>query len=393
MPAAWRSGIDAAASVPTAAAHIAPPREAPRGFNAITVAYWVGALLVLFALAWILVDRWRDLGAAGVLGVSILYAVVFAVTSAVLRRRGFRTAGGLAASLAVSMTPVWVHAILRLTGEWPDPFRWGDPLLAYRPWMATRWIVLELATLGVALATIRRVSFFAIGAPMATAFVTLLLNVGEAFADPRTAWYTGPYYQLLVACVVLAVAYAIDRRQPRGEDYALWFYIAGVALLLVSYLMVWNSIGAWRHALPVAAAALVTASLYLRRRVLLVGGGLAAIGYLGYLALDVFRDVVALPVALAALGLLVILATVWMQRRFPSLVERVRRSENGGPKQLPAGWIAALGPVAIAATSLLFAMGEADERTAHREWRQTFTRRYSRLHEQPRAPVPRPVVR
>jgi O-antigen ligase len=84
------------------------------------------------------------------------------------------------------------------------------------------------------------------------------------------------------------------------------------------------------------AAALVTASLYLRRRTLLLAGGIAAFGYLGYLAFDVFRRVVALPIALAALGLLVIVATVWMQRRFPKLVDRVSREDAAGVKTLPA---------------------------------------------------------
>src|SRR5678815_3626517 len=53
---------------------IAPAREAHRGFNAITVAYSLGALLVLFALAWFLFERWKVLGPFGVLVVALLYA-------------------------------------------------------------------------------------------------------------------------------------------------------------------------------------------------------------------------------------------------------------------------------------------------------------------------------
>jgi hypothetical protein len=309
-----------------------------------------------------------------------------------LRRRGFRTAGGLAAAVAVSMTPVWAFALLRLAGEWPEPLGPNDALLVYRPWMATRWIILELATIGAGLAAVRRVSFFVMGAPIAIALVGLLLNAGELMMDPRIAWYVGPYYQALVACVVLAIAYALDRGQPRGEDYALWFYIAGVVMLLVAYVQLWDSIGAWRHALPLVAVALATAALHLRRRVLLVGGALAAFGYLGYLAFDVFERVVALPVALAAMGLLVIVTTVWMQRRFPLLVERVRRADDAGPKRLPAGWIAVLGPVAIAGTAMLFAFSDAGERTADREFREALYRRRA-ARESRRIPPPAAVER
>ena len=196
---------------------------------------------------------------------------------------------------------------------------------------------------------------------------------------------------------MIAIGYAAEHRQPPGEDYAFWLYLAGLVTLLVGYVEVWSYIGRWRHALPLVAAALVTASLYLRRRTLLVAGGIAAFGYLGYLAFDVFRRVVALPIALAALGLLVIVATVWMQRRFPKLVDRVSREDAAGVKTLPAGALAVLGPLAIAFTAMVFAGREAEERTVEREWRNAFYER--RARDQVRtlrkrtapAPTPAPV--
>ena len=355
-----------------------PSREARRGFNAITVAYSAGALLVVFALGWFLVDRWTSLGPAGVLGVSLLYAAVFAAVGVRLGRRGFTTAGGLAIVLATLMTPVWTWALLRLTGEWPDPAAWDTALSRYEPYMATRLIVLDLATIGVALVAVSRARLFVVGASLAAAFVALLLHVGQALGDPRLSWYVGRYYQCVVACITLAVAYAIERHQRAGEDHAFWFYLAGVVMLFVGYVQVWSSIGKWRHALPLVALALASASLYLRRRTLLVAGGVAVFGYLAYLALDVFRRVVALPLAFATLGLGVIVATVWMQRRFPTLVARVNRDEGSGRRALPAGPIAVLGPVAIAITAMVFSVSDAREATVQRDWRVSFYRQRGR---------------
>ena len=355
-----------------------PSAEARGGFNAITVAYSLGAMLVLFALGWFLVDRWRSLGPIGVFAVSALYAIAFAACAITLLSRGFRIAGGLASMLAVAMTPVWTWAMLRLTGLWPDPYDVNDSLSRYQPYLASRAIILDLATIGVALAVVRRVRFAALGAPLAIAFVALLVHLGVSLGDPRLAWYTGPYYQVVVACATLAVAYAVDRRQPRREDYAFWFYLGAVVMLFAGYVQVWSHIGAWRHALPLVAASLVAAALYLRRRTLVIAGGVAAFGYLGYLAFDVFRRVVALPVALAALGLLVIVATVWMQRRFPTLVSRVSREDDSGAKALPTGAFAVLGPLAIAITTLLFATGRARQETADRDWRNTYYERRAR---------------
>jgi len=363
---------------------IPPAHEARRGFNAITIAYALGGLLVVFALAWFLLERWKILGPGGVLAVSLLYAAAFAVVGEVLRRCGFEVAGGLTIVLAVAMTPVWTWAILRLTGEMPDPAAWDNALSRYDPYIATRLIVLELATIGVGLVAARRVRFFVLAAPIAAALVALLLHTGQALGDPRLAWYTGPYYQCVVACAMLAVAYAVDRRQPEGEDYAFWFYLAGVIMLFVAYSQVWPYIGRWRHALPLVAAAFVIASLYLRRRTLLVAGGLMAFGYLGYLAFDVFRRVVALPITLATLGLLVIVSTVWMQRRFPKLVARVGGDDTPGGKTLPGGPLAVLGPLVIALTAMLFASSEALERTREREWRDAFYQRRARAQSRAR---------
>jgi len=352
--------------------------EIRRGFNAVTIAYSVGAILVLIALGWFLADRWNALGPAGVLGVSVAYAAAFAAAAGALRRRRFDVAGGIAAVLAVSMTPVWAWALLRLTGEWPDPLAWDNALARYEPFIASRLIVLDLATIGVALAALRRVDFFALGAPIAVAFTALMLHLARALGDPRIAWYMGPYVLWVIACTLFAIAYAVDRRQPADEDYALWFYIAGMLALAAGYVQGWNALGAWRHATPLVAISLIVASLYLRRRTLLIGGGVAAFAYLGYLAFDVFRRVIALPLALATLGLVVIVATVWMQRRFPALVERVNREEPAGGKALPTGPIAVLGPLAIAITAMVFAVGEAKEQAEGQEWRASLYRQHVR---------------
>jgi hypothetical protein len=179
------------------------------------------------------------------------------------------------------------------------------------------------------------VSFSVLGAPIAVALVALLLHLGQALGDPRLSWYMARI-TVRSRCAVIAIAYAVERRQPPGEDYAFWVYLAGLVTLLVGVRRGLAYIGRWRHALPLVAAALVTASLYLRRRTLLV----AVASQRSATSVSRLRrvsPVVALPIALAALGLLVIVATVWMQRRFPKLVDRVSREDAAGVKTLPAG--------------------------------------------------------
>src|SRR5687767_14310674 len=70
-------------------------REPPRGFNWITITYYLGALTVMFAFGWFLVDRWKALGPGGILAVTSVYAALFVAAGEYLRRQGFRVAGGL----------------------------------------------------------------------------------------------------------------------------------------------------------------------------------------------------------------------------------------------------------------------------------------------------------
>ena len=70
-------------------------REAPRGLNWVSFAYYTGALLVLFAFGWFLVAWWETLRAPGVLAVSLAYAALFVAAARYLLRDGFRAVGAL----------------------------------------------------------------------------------------------------------------------------------------------------------------------------------------------------------------------------------------------------------------------------------------------------------
>lgn len=362
--------------------------EAGRGFNAITVAYALGAMLVLFAFGWFLWDRWEALGPIGVLAVSLTYTALLVGTGVYLRRSGFDTAGGIATTLAVGMTPVTAWALLALAGQWPDASS-GDAVLRYPPWRSARRLVLELATIGAALVALRRVHFFGLGAPIAIALTMLGFDLAGAFADPEISWFFEPWYAMVVGTGILALAYLIDRRQPDDEDLAVWFYVAGLVAAGAGYVQLWGRVDEWRHLLPVLSVLLIVVSLYLRRRVLLAFGGIGVFWYLGYLAFDVFRRVLNFPVVLATFGLVVILGTVWLQRRYPALVERVNEGRPTSRPELPGGAIAALAPLIISTALLLAQIPEAKDAIEQRR----FSERLHLLRRKRAAPtrVPQPL--
>jgi hypothetical protein len=348
-------------------------REMPRGFNWVTVAYALGALLVIFAGGWFLAQRWLSLGPAGVLAVVLFYAVLAGAASIWLERRDFREAAGVAAMVAVSLTPVVVWSLESMTGLWPAE-TWGKPYYpAYPPAEASRWLVAELATILAALLVLRKRDWWMVVFPVAVSLFGLAMHLPRAIGIDLTpvlerwTWLTS-------ALAVCAIADATDRRVPRQAgpgrgDMAFPLWIVGLVALGGALLAFWPTAGRWHHAVPALGIGAVVVSLMIGRKTHLVFGVLLIFLYLMYLAAEVFRSTAYFPVALAALGGAMLFATVWMQRRFPALASRLgaKRSGRGGLPGSPwMPWIFAAAALGIT----LLRAEEAREERVNREFQQ-----------------------
>lgn len=351
----------------------APPREMPRGFNWVTVAYALGALLVVFAGGWFLAQRWISLGASGVLLVVLVYAAAAIVASRWLERHDFREAAGIAAMVAVSLTPVAVWAIESLTGLWPAE-TWGRPYYPdYRPAEATRWLIAELATVLAALLVLRTRRWSAVVFPVAVALFGFVIHLPNAIGIDLTP-ILERWIMLTGALLVCAIADTVDRKTPRqagpGQgDMAFPLWAVGLATLGFAVLAFWPTAGAWRHALPILGVGAVVVSLMIGRKTHLVFGTLMIFMYLMYLAGEVFRTTAYFPVALAALGGAMLFATVWLQRRFPVLATRLG-AHRAGRRGLPGSPVMPWLFVGLALGITLLRAPEAVEERVNRDFQQ-----------------------
>jgi hypothetical protein len=372
----------------------APQREMPRGFNWVTVAYALGALLVVFAGGWFLTQRWLSLGPAGVLAIVTVYAAVATAASRWLERREFHEAAGMAAMVAVSLTPVAVWALQSLSGWWP-PDVWGRPYyVEYPPAESSRWVVAELATILAALLVLRRRTWSAVVFPLAVALFALVMHLPRSFDFTLTP-VMERWIQMTCALVICAIANTTDRIVPRRVerghgDVAFPLWVTGLMALAVAILTMWPVAGVWRHGLPVLALGAVAAALSMGRRTHLVFGAFAFCMYLFYLAGEVFRSTAYFPIVLAVLGGAVLAATVWLQRRFPELTSRLA-ARRAGPGGLPGSpmipWLVAVLSLGITLTKL----PEAAEERINREFQQRLfiLRQHSgSLRPPPTRPVP-----
>lgn len=349
------------------------PREMPRGFNWVTVAYALGAMLVVFAGGWFLAQRWLQLGPGGVLAVVSVYAAIALAASRWLERREFHEAAAIAAMVAVSLTPVAVWAIESLTGWWPAE-TWGQPYYPYYPPAeASRWLIAELATILAGLVVLRRRTWSAVVFPIAVALFGLVMHAPRAFGVDLTP-VLERWIMMTGALFVCAVANATDRATPRQAepgrgDMAFPLWLTGLFSLAMAILSMWPVAGALRHGLPLLAIAAVAAALYMGRRTHLIFGVFALFMYLFYLAAEVFRSTAYFPIALAVLGGALLAATVWLQRRFPMLASRLaaqRGSRGGLPGSPVTPWLF----VAMALGITLLRAEEAVEERLDREFQQ-----------------------
>jgi len=365
----------------------AAPIEVRRGFNAVTVAYWSGGIAVLAAFAWFLINRWEALGPGGVLGVTLVYAALFVAMARVLWTNGFRHASAVSTLLAVGMTPIVTWSLLAVSGWWgqfPELTR-GASVVAEIDWPNVRWLPIDLATILTALVALRQVRFGALALPIALAVSAAAVHGLSLVFVPDLANQLGPELTMLLAVALLSIGYVLDRRVADGEDYAVWFYAAGLVWTATSILAFFGrSTGIAAHSMLAVSILFAVAALMLRRQLFLIAATLGFLGYLAYLTFDVFSKTLGYPILLATSGLVVILLAVWFQRRFPALQERMHAA---GPRIVPGAPLALGGAALIAVTMMLTRIPDARARIRERYEREAVQRILMHNHPERRPAV------
>jgi hypothetical protein len=376
-----------------ATAEMAGSRESPRGFTWITIAYYLGALTVMFAFGWFLIDRWRALGAVGILVVTSIYTALFVVTGEYLRREGYRVAGALVTGLAVGMVPLVVWSIQKSLGLWPDGSRRpSDPFDMLVPGsgvarLTLNMVVIDIATIIASVVAFRRLRFGFLLAPGAIAAAFLPRLLVETALDETLGRNAEAWLFAATGVGLLTLAFAIDRRDRRRADFAYWPYLVGVIVSLVSIAQLWERYASIRHVVPIVGLLLIVASLTLRRLIFLAFGGVLIYAYLAWLAFDLFRSSTLFPIILATLGLSIILAAVWVQRTYPRVVSRVNAGLSDPRPWLPAGYLTP--SMVIAFSMVMTAASIPGDRAERHRMNEEMRRSREEVRRDPTADDPR----
>jgi hypothetical protein len=331
----------------------------PQPVGAPAIGYVLGAITVIVAMAWFLSDRWEWLGAGGVIAVVLIYLALFIVVARRLLRDGFETAGGIAVLLAVAMVPIGVIAFNEWA-QWIIPWpASGCSVLGYdAPFEFEFWgcrgleVVVELFTLVAALVALRAVRFSLLALPIAGIGLRAVFLLATAVYADRLGGASMAWVWMIGASAVTAAAYIVDRKQRGDADFAMWIHALAVFTAVVATAMLLNAHENLRHLLIPGAFVAFAFSLRMRRMMWTLLGIGWFVTYLVWLAADVFENSPFFPIVLAALGLGVIISTVWVQRNSARLVARFGGLASGEKPSFPGGaWLFVL-PALVAALNL-----------------------------------------
>lgn len=357
-PAQYDALVENAGRSPAAAP------EAAHGLNAVTVAYYLGAAAVVFALAWFVAERWRDLGPWGVLAVALAYAAGFLLAARWLGRAGYAFAAGLVTVLAVATAPLAGWALLSITGWW-----WTPPRGRFSVHDELRWVPLDLVLALAALVALRRVRFGLLALPACAGIWLALVHLRPLLREPLLGHHVDPYLNVTTGLAFLVAGFVADRRRAdRGAtaDPAPWPHVVGLLTLMAAVADLWGDAAGIPHGAAALSLLAIAIGLRVARLPWVLAGVVGVLAYMGHLV-GRFRDTTLFPIALALAGAAVIGMAVLLQRRYPRLRGAVRRTVRPLPGGL-AGPLAALG---LSLALLLWAGARADDWQAaeDRRWR------------------------
>lgn len=363
-----------------------PPHIASRPIGAPVLAYAIGAITVLVAMGWFLADRWEYLGAGGVLAVVTVYGAIFTLVAARMRREGFVLAEGIAALLTVALVPLAVIALSELLPWFPQaPSRVCNARALMGNADFDFWtcrgleLTVELATLASAVVAWRITRFSPFALVVGSIALRFVFLAAAAFFGGEDGIAAMGWLWMIGASLTAAVAYRLDREPPGDHDVALWVHLLAAFASAVSSSMLLNQFDGLRHVLLGAAFVAFAFSLRMRRAIWTLLGLGWFVSYLAWLAAEVFRDTPVFPIVLAALGIGVIVATVWIQRNRERLIARFGGVESGATPSFPGGVVILLLPIAVALWQLPGAVrldvADAAEMQASTTARQAIRRR------------------
>lgn len=299
---------------------VSVPDRGP-GFSFTNVLYYFGGVIAIAAMTLFMTIGWESFGGWGIFSISIVYAAMALTGTRYLLRKGYPTPAGILAALAVSLVPLAIYGLQQVLKMWPATSAYRD----YHVLIDWRWALMETGTLAAGTGALYAFRLPFIVMPLSVTLWYMSMDFAPLLAANHAAdLQMQKLVSIAFGLVMIAAAVFVDMRSRRRPDYAFWLYVFGTLAFWGGLSSQDSGSQAGKFLYALINAAMVFLGAVLARRIFTVCGGLGVFGYLGYLSYSVFKDSLMFPVALTALGLVLVGAGLWWQRHETNIRTRFR---------------------------------------------------------------------
>ena len=295
------------------------------GFKPAHILYAHGGMIAIGAMSLFMTLGWESFGGTGLLFISICYMVAALGAVEWLRARAMMLPAGVLAAFAVVLVPLAVYGLQHMLGLWADGGA-GSSYRNYHAYIDWRWILMELATLAAGAVVLWRYRMPFTVMPLAVTLWYMSMDVTDMLLGHYSLFSReGKIISAVFGVGMTLVALWIDLRNRSSKDYAFWLYIWGVLTFWGALSSMDSGSELGKLVYCMVNVLMIGIGAALSRRVFAVFGGFGIAGYLGHLSYTVFRDSLLFPVALTAIGIAIIAAGVFWQRREAAIGASLRQ--------------------------------------------------------------------
>ncbi len=289
-------------------------------FNFTHVLYYLGGLIAIGAMTLFMTLGWESFGGWGIFFISLAYAGVGLQLSGRFQAKGYAIPAGICATFVVALTPLAIYGLQHALGLWPDDSVYQD----YHRYIKWHWLYLELGTLIVGFVIAWRYRYPFLIMPIAVTLWYLSMDIAAMIAGGRADFELRALVSLYFGLLMVLIALWVDFRSREQVDYAFWLYLFGVMAFWGGLSMQESDSELSKFLYGCINVGLIGIGVVLVRRVFVVFGALGVCGYLGHLAWDVFKESWLFPIALTAIGLLIIYLGILWQKNEKSITSKAR---------------------------------------------------------------------
>jgi hypothetical protein len=289
-------------------------------FDFTHLLYYLGGLIAIGAMSLFMGLGWESFGGWGVVCISALYAVLSLYLANRFQLKGYAIPAGICATFCVFLVPLAIYGIQQALGLWPDDSEFRE----YHRYVKWHWLYMELGTLiaGITIARIYKYPFLLM--PIALTLWYLSMDIAAMLTGNWPEYELRKLVSMYFGLLMICLAFWVDFRARHTGDYAFWLYIFGVIAFWGGMTLQHSDSELSKLGYFCINLLMLGIGVLLVRRVFVVFGAIGSSIYLGHLASSIFEDSWLFPLALTAIGLLIIYAGVLWQKNESALTNRGR---------------------------------------------------------------------